>query len=158
MIIRNLKRINVTAFMIALLVFATIGVVLFSEGDKINEQFVDIGESTSIAEEHLADYGVDETQALMTDISGKSPGGSEGLTGTSGTSSDTDIDLGYRTGALILKGPGIFKKMVFGNNETGTEGILSKLGVRSEFSYLIVSAIVFAIAIILISSLLRNKI
>ena len=138
-------------FLIGTLVFVVVTLVLFQSSSEFGETY---GTNTSTD----YDYGVSEANAMMTSIAQKAPGGSEGSQGTGGDI-ETDTDLGFKTGAKIIgQGVPIFKNIIFGESSTGKEGVLTKLGIRQEFGTLLVASFLVIIALILISSLLRNVI
>lgn len=139
-------------FIIGLLVFVTISVVLFGLAGDFSESY---GETIS---ETQYDYGTARTRSFVADLESKAPGGTSSSQGTGGDV-ETDTDLGFKTGAKIIgQGLPIFHDIIEGDNATGREGLMTKLGIKSNFTVLLYASIIVIVTLILISSLLRNVI
>lgn len=137
---------------IGLLVFVVVALVFLQSANDINNAF-----DVTVNESYLADYGVKDTNDLVTDVSSKAPGGASSEQGTGGDI-ETDTDLGYKAGAVLFRSPQIAKSILFGKNETGNEGITNMYFIRSEFAKLLFAIFIFLVGLVLISSLLRNVI
>lgn len=140
-------------FIIGIMVFIVVAIVLFNSADVLNTNAGVIVDSS-----HKVDYGEGTATTLISDIGSKAPGGASSEQG--GGDTETDTDLGFKTGAKILQAPSIFKDIIYGNG-TGTgnrEGVATKLGVSHNFQSLAFSAFLLIVSLILISSLLRNVI
>ena len=111
--------------------------------------------STSINSTYMADYNYTETNDLLVDISEQSPGSS----GTDFSSTaDVDLEMGYRTSAIIYRAPTIVKTIFFGQEGDEKLSVVDGLFIDSRFIALAVTGLTVLIALILISSFLRNKI
>lgn len=144
-------------FVIGIMAFGVLSIVLFSSAIELNDNLENkTGIAITINESYTSEYQEfvstrhDDTIDLSNDISSTSPGGSEGDISTE--ESSFGIGTGLKAASQIFKAPGLFAKTI-----QGEDGLGGKLGVRSEFIDFAVAAFILIVSIILISSILRNK-
>ena len=151
---------RVQTIIICILLFSVTMVLLFNVGNDLFDE--NDGYNITIDDRYKVESGVyKETTDLVSDMSDKTPGGidSPQLTDVSQTNSDV---LGLNVMSLLFKSPGIAKKIIFGEkNETSGEiikyGLTTEMGINPIFGNLLIITLVLIIAIILISSVLRNR-
>jgi hypothetical protein len=142
---------RVQDFLIGMMVFSAFIVVMFGSSNLLNEEF-----NVNISDEYSYDFLNKDTELreLTTEIGENSPGGSEGSVGNV---DDEGADAGLQATALIYKSPGIFKSVVVGDSNTNSSSLGDKLGVPKMWGWLAFSAFALIVAIILLSSFLRNR-
>lgn len=143
---------RVQDFIIGMMVFGVFVSILFGGSSLINNEF-----NVSISEEYNYEFLNKETdlRELSTDIGDNAPGGKDG---TVGQVDDSGADAGLEATALIYKSPGIFKSIVVGDSNTNSSSLTDKLGIEKGWAYLAFSIFGLIVAIILLSSFLRNRI
>jgi len=147
-------------FVIGIMAFGVLSIVLFASSIEVYDNLENrTGITITINESYTSEFQTfvsdrhDDTIDLSNDISSNSPGGSEGEISTE--EADFGIGSGLKAASQIFKAPGLFKKTIMGTGDT--PGLGSRLGIRSEFLNFAIAAFILIVSIILISSILRNK-
>jgi len=142
---------RVQDFIIGMMVFSVFVAVLFGASNVINTEF---GVETSAEYDYSFLNKETELRELSTDIGDNAPGG---VDGTVGQVDDSGADAGLEATALIYKSPGIFKSVVVGDSSTNQSSLTDKMGIEKTWAYLAFGIFGLIVAIILLSSFLRNR-
>jgi len=142
---------RVQDFIIGMMVFSVFIAVFFGSSALINSEF-----NVTTNDEYNYEFLNQESQLreLSTNIGDNVPGGKDG---TVGQVDDTGADAGLEATALIYQSPGIFKRVIVGDSDTNSSSLTDKFGIDKGWAYLAFSVFGLIVAIILLSSFLRNR-